>query len=94
MTFLLFLRGMIGVLIVFGLANYAITQSWWTTLVNTAICAVLIQLGYFAAILLLVWRAGASGKHGENASHNERSPIAAKDRKAASAPGIRRSPLP
>jgi hypothetical protein len=85
---------LVGVLIVFGFANYAITQSLWTTLVNTAICAVLIQLGYFAAILFLVWRAGPSHNQADSLSHNDRSTIAGKEGKAASVPGVRRSPLP
>jgi hypothetical protein len=97
MSFLLFLRGLIGFLIVFALANYVITQSLWATVVNTLICAALIQLGYFVAILFLVWRSGAPGKGGENASRGEKSPVVAKEgqpAKAAPVPGVGRSPLP
>jgi exopolysaccharide production repressor protein len=56
MSFLLFLRGFVGVLIVFAVASYLITHSLWTAFAQTVICAVLIQAGYFAAVLFLVWR--------------------------------------
>lgn len=56
MSFLLFLRGLVGVLLVFALTSYFFTQSLWTTFIQTAICAILIQLGYFAAVLFMVWR--------------------------------------
>ena len=56
MSFLLFLRGFIGVLVVFAVATYAFTLSAWTTFIYTALCAVLIQIGYFVAVLFLVWR--------------------------------------
>jgi 1,4-dihydroxy-2-naphthoate octaprenyltransferase len=49
MSFLLFFRGMIATLVVFAIATFALTQSAWTTFVSTAICAVTIQVGYFAA---------------------------------------------
>jgi hypothetical protein len=54
MSFLLFLRGFIGVLVVFAVASYLFTHSLWTTFVQTLICAVLIQVGYFIAVLFLV----------------------------------------
>lgn len=102
MSFVLFLRGLIGVLIVFAIASYAITQSLWTTLVNTVLCAILIQVGYFAAVLFMVWRSGARsnkpGKQAENASRSERPSAAAMDGKPATEPAplrsVRRSPLP
>ena len=102
MSFVLFLRGLVGVLIVFAIASYAITQSWWTTLVNTVLCAILIQIGYFAAVLFMVWRSGArSNKPGgqtENASRSDRPAVTAMDGKPATeaAPlrSVRRSPLP
>lgn len=58
MSFLLFFRGMIATLIVFAIATFALTQSIWTTFISTAICAVVIQVGYFVAILFMVWREG------------------------------------
>lgn len=63
MSFLLFLRGMLAVLAVFAVITYVMTQSLWATLVNTVICAILLQVGYFIAVLFLVWRgAKASGE--------------------------------
>jgi exopolysaccharide production repressor protein len=56
MSFLLFLRGFIGVLVVFAIATYVVTQSLWTTFLHTMICAVVIQAGYFLAVLALVRR--------------------------------------
>lgn len=102
MSFVLFLRGLIGVLIVFAIASYAITQSLWTTLVNTVLCAILIQLGYFAAVLVMVWRSGARSNkpetQAESAPRSERPAAAAMDGKPATeaAPlrSVRRSPLP
>lgn len=89
MTFLLFLRGLIGVLVVFAVASYAITGSLVTTLINTALCAVLIQLGYFLAVLFLVWRAGSPDRPAEPASGGE-TPAA---KKPVPLPGVGRSPL-
>lgn len=56
MSFLLFLRGFIAVLVVFAIVTYVATQSVWTTLLHTVICAVIIQVGYFLAVLVMVWR--------------------------------------
>lgn len=56
MSFPLFFRGMVATLIVFAIATFALTQSAWTTFISTVICAVVIQVGYFLAILFLVWR--------------------------------------
>jgi exopolysaccharide production repressor protein len=51
-----FLLGMLGVLFVFAVATYFATQSAWSTFIQTLLCAVLIQIGYFVAILFMVWR--------------------------------------
>lgn len=48
---------MIGALAVFAVATYWLTGSLSTTLIETLICAVLIQIGYFGGVLFLVWRA-------------------------------------
>jgi exopolysaccharide production repressor protein len=56
MSFLLFLRDYVGALLAFAIMTYVVTGSLWTTFVQTAICAVLIQIGYFAAIVFLVLR--------------------------------------
>lgn len=55
MSFPLFLRGMLIALAAFAITTYVVTQSAWTTLVWTLACAVLIQIGYFATVLILVW---------------------------------------
>ncbi|WP_353643825.1 exopolysaccharide production repressor protein [Mesorhizobium sp. WSM2239] len=71
MSFVLFLRGLIGVLLVFAITTYVITQSLWTTFIQTLICAVLLQVGYFAAVLFLVWRSAGNAKHEESAAKDE-----------------------
>jgi exopolysaccharide production repressor protein len=87
MSFVLFLRGFIGVLVVFAIATYAATQSLWTTFLHTVICAVVIQIGYFAAVLLLVWRSPGRGRTGDLAIRKESAQAAAKkDRQAARQP--------
>ncbi|HWK65868.1 MAG TPA: exopolysaccharide production repressor protein [Rhizobiaceae bacterium] len=56
MSFPRFLVGMVSVLLVFAVTTYAMTGSLGSTLLQTVICAVLIQVGYFLAILFLVAR--------------------------------------
>lgn len=95
MSLPLFLRGLVLVLVAFAIATFAITQSWWTTLVNTALCALLLQLGYFAAVLLLIWRSGRPDQEGharrqsESASANAGQ--AKVDGETAPVPGVGRS---
>ncbi len=48
---------MTGALIAFAISTYLLTGSFYTTLVQTLICAVLVQVGYFCAVLFLVWKA-------------------------------------
>jgi len=60
MSFPLFLRGFLGVLVVFAVTTYLFTGSLWSTFLQTAICAVLIQIGYFAAVLFMVWRSAGA----------------------------------
>lgn len=97
MSFLLFLRGLIGVLLVFAVTSYALTQSLWAAFVQTVICAILIQVGYFAAVLFMVWRSDGrrkgTGKASETASDQPKAedPAAAK---AGQLPGIPRSRIP
>lgn len=97
MSFLLFFRGLIGVLVAFAIASYAITQSAWTTFIQTLICAVIIQVGYFIAILFMVWRSGATKKRGEILTRGEASASATdihSKGETAPLPGVGRSPLP
>ncbi|MGN6584973.1 MAG: exopolysaccharide production repressor protein [Rhizobiaceae bacterium] len=65
MSFLLFFRGLVLVLITFAIVTFFVTGSWWTTFINTAVCGVLIQIGYFAVVLLLVWRSTGRKDAGE-----------------------------
>ena len=58
MSFLPFLRGLIIVLSIFAISAYVLTGSLWRALVQTLICAILIQIGYFLVVVLLVWSAG------------------------------------
>ena len=56
MSFLLFLRGLIIVLLAFAISTYLLTASLWSTFVQTVICGILIQIGNFVSVMLLVWR--------------------------------------
>ncbi|OCP03393.1 MULTISPECIES: exopolysaccharide production repressor protein [unclassified Ensifer] len=47
---------MLGALTIFAVVTYVLNGSLVPTLIQTAICAVLIQLGYFLAIIVLVWK--------------------------------------
>ncbi|MEF2070633.1 exopolysaccharide production repressor protein [Consotaella aegiceratis] len=58
MSFSLFFRGQLLALIVFAAVIYFLNGSIWTTVIETAVCAVLIQVGYFASVLFMVWRSG------------------------------------
>lgn len=51
-----FIVGMTSVLVVFAVTTYFMTHSLVDTLVQTIICAILIQAGYFVTILFLVRR--------------------------------------
>jgi exopolysaccharide production repressor protein len=81
MSFSLFLRGLVGVLLVFAVTTYLITGSAWTTFIQTVICAVLVQVGYFVAIMFLVWRSGAA-QNKETSAQSEAAQGLAKDQKA------------
>lgn len=98
MSFLLFLRGLIGVLVAFAIASYAITQSAWTTFVQTLICAIIIQVGYFIAILFMVWRSSATNNRGKGLARGENIVASPKEiqpkGETAQLPGVGRSPLP
>jgi exopolysaccharide production repressor protein len=62
MSFPLFLRGFVGLLLVFGATTYLITGSAWTTVTETVVVAVLVQIGYFAGVLFLVRQAARMQK--------------------------------
>ncbi|RYC10012.1 exopolysaccharide production repressor exox [Ciceribacter ferrooxidans] len=56
------MMSMVGVLIVFGLVTYALTGSLTTTLIQTAVSAILLQVGYFLAVLYMVAKAARQRK--------------------------------
>lgn len=47
---------MTGVLIVFAVSAYFMSGSFYTAFIQTLICAVLLQAGYFIGVLYLVRR--------------------------------------
>lgn len=47
---------MIGALTVFAIVTYLLNGSLTSTLIQTLICAVLMQVGYFLAVVFLVWK--------------------------------------
>jgi exopolysaccharide production repressor protein len=53
---------MIGALAVFAVATYFLTGSLSTTIIETVICAILLQVGYFAGVLYLTWKAAKARK--------------------------------
>jgi exopolysaccharide production repressor protein len=97
MSLSLFLRGLVGVLLIFAVTTYLITGSAWTTFIDTVIVAVLVQVGYFAAVMFLVWRQGAA-KSSEATAQSEAAQGLAKDEKPAGdvgrLPGVPRSRHP
>ncbi len=55
---------MLLALTAFAIAIYWLTGSVWTTVVQTLVCAVIIQVGYFVGVLFLVWRSGNVAEDG------------------------------
>jgi exopolysaccharide production repressor protein len=53
-----FLRGLILLLAAFAIASYAITGSAWTVFVDSMLCALVLQVGYFGAVLFMIWNRG------------------------------------
>ncbi|MDK1492648.1 exopolysaccharide production repressor protein [Sinorhizobium sp. 7-81] len=47
---------MIGALVAFAIATYILNGSLISTAIQTLICAVLMQVGYFIAVVFLVWK--------------------------------------
>jgi exopolysaccharide production repressor protein len=87
MSFPLFLRGLVLVLAAFAITTYAITGSFWSTLIQTVICAVLVQIGYFAAVLFLVYRSDRTKKSEASAAQAEATQSLAKESQPASEVG-------
>lgn len=55
---------MLLALTAFAIAIYWLTGSVWSTVVQTLVCAVIIQVGYFMGVLFLVWRTGNVAEDG------------------------------
>ncbi|MCA1442711.1 exopolysaccharide production repressor protein [Ensifer sp. IC4062] len=50
------LVSMIGALVAFAIATYLLNGSLASTAIQTLICAVLLQVGYFIALVFMVWK--------------------------------------
>ncbi len=48
--------GMLGALVVFTAVTYGLNGSLRTTLIQTAVCALLLQIGYFGGVLFMAWK--------------------------------------
>lgn len=69
-----FFVSMTGVLLVFAGVTYWMTGSVYTTILQTVICAVILQVGYFIGVLYLVRREMAERRNSSSeAAHNQRS---------------------
>jgi exopolysaccharide production repressor protein len=64
---------MIGALSVFAIVTFILTGSAWTTAWQTLVCAVLVQAGYFIAVLFLV----AKGGRDRRSAAQRQSPVSA-----------------
>ena len=53
---------MIGALLVFAIATYVMNGAFWTTVLQTVICGILLQVGYFVGVLFLVWKTARDGQ--------------------------------
>lgn len=79
-----FVLGMLAALLAFGLVTYYLTGAFWTTLLQTIVCAVLVQAGYFIVILFLVSRTKAP--QNDRAAFRERADISKEKRDGEPAP--------
>ncbi|MFC6489117.1 exopolysaccharide production repressor protein [Nitratireductor sp. GCM10026969] len=95
MHFPLFLRGMLMALTAFAITTYIVTQSAWTTFVSTLVCAAVIQVGYFATILIIVWAPFQRRRSGEETAESEQKKASRKNGEPAGGAnqvsGVRRS---
>ncbi|QRM57351.1 exopolysaccharide production repressor protein [Sinorhizobium sp. BG8] len=66
---------MFGALVAFAVATYILNGSFWSTVGQTLICAVLLQVGYFVGVLFLVRKAArerdASSRTGGSTTASE-----------------------
>ena len=92
MSLPVFLRGFVILLVVFAIATYAITGSAWATFIDTVICAVLVQVAYFAVVLFMVWRTPAVPQPKRGGSRREAGQGASTDEQAAKVRSLRSTP--
>ncbi|MEI9402080.1 exopolysaccharide production repressor protein [Mesorhizobium argentiipisi] len=52
-----------------ALAVYVMSLSICTVVIKTLSCALLLQAGYFASVLFLIWRSGCPGRVAQKAKH-------------------------
>ncbi|MCT7377842.1 exopolysaccharide production repressor protein [Chelativorans salis] len=95
MSFPLFLRGMLIALTAFAITTYIVTQSAWTTFLSTLACAVIIQTGYFATILIMVLWPSRGGESDGEVPEGEKTAASMKHGKPVGSPdqvsGVTRS---
>lgn len=84
MSFSLFLRGFLVAIVIFAVVTYFLTQSVWTTVINTIICAALIQIGYVIGVL---WMVGRTKAGPANDAQDERADSPGLDPASSKKPG-------
>lgn len=79
---------MIGTLAVFAVAAYVMSGSFWTALMETFLCALILQVGYFIGIVYLVRREKAEmeAARSDGAAAKPRAETTARDNLTAEAP--------
>src|SRR5262249_7599205 len=92
MSLPVFLRGLVVLLVAFAIATYVITGSAWTTFIDTVICAVLVQVGYFAIVLLTVWRTPTVSRPERGGSRREAGQGVPTEEQAAKVTSLRSTP--
>jgi hypothetical protein len=70
-----FLCGLVGVVLVFANATYLITGSVQRAFLATVICAVLLQVGYFAVVLFMVWRTRPAPERSASEKGDDEQPL-------------------
>ncbi|WP_096453668.1 MULTISPECIES: exopolysaccharide production repressor protein [unclassified Mesorhizobium] len=73
MRFIIFCRLLGLVLCGNAVTVYFASHSFRLAVVTTLGCSLLLQLGYFASVLFLIWRSSCAGKAGQEAELVDRS---------------------
>ncbi|QND62238.1 exopolysaccharide repressor protein (plasmid) [Mesorhizobium huakuii] len=69
MPFRIFCAVFVLVLCSNALAVYFASHSIRLVVVTTLACSLLLQVGYFASVLFLIWRSGCASRAGQRAEH-------------------------